>query len=38
MTYFLRIQYRLGNVTEPQLDNLVLSGKITEEDKIYIMS
>lgn len=38
MTYFLRVQYRLGNVTEQQLDNLVLSGKITDEDKIYILS
>ena len=38
MVEFLRIQYRLGRVTEGQLDKLVTDGKIKEEDKVYIMS
>lgn len=38
MVEFLRVQYRLKRVTELQLDKLVLDGKITAEDKIYIMS
>lgn len=38
MVEFLRIQYRLGRVTELQLDTLIIQSKITEEDKIYIMS
>ncbi len=38
MVEFLRVQYRLGRVKEEQLDTLVAQGKITEEDKEYIMS
>lgn len=38
MIEFLRIQYRLKRVTETQLDKLVLDGKISEEDKVYIMN
>jgi hypothetical protein len=38
MIEFLKIQYRLGRVTETQLDKLIVDGKITEEDKVYIMS
>jgi hypothetical protein len=38
MIEFLRVQYRLGRVTETQLDMLIAQGKITEEDKAYIMS
>jgi hypothetical protein len=38
MVEFLRVQYRLGRVTETQLDMLVAQGKITEDDKEYIMS
>lgn len=38
MIEFLKIQYRLGAITEEQLDYLVAGNKITEEDKIYIVS
>ena len=38
MVEFLRVQYRLRRVTEIQLDWLVKEKKITEDDKIYIMS
>lgn len=38
MVEFLRVQYRLRRVTEIQLDGLIKDGKITEEDKTYIMS
>lgn len=38
MIEFLKVQFRLGRVTETQLDMLVSQGKITEEDKAYIMS
>ncbi len=38
MVEFLRAQYRLGRVTDAQLDTLIIQGKITEEDKVYIMS
>ena len=38
MVEFLRVQYRLGRVEEVQLDKLIAQGKITVEDKIYIMS
>ena len=38
MIEFLKIQYRLGRVTETQLDKLVTDKNITEEDKNYIMS
>ena len=38
MIEFLKVQYRLGRVTETQLDMLVIQGKITVEDKNYIMS
>ena len=38
MIEFLKVQYRLGRVTEVQLDTLIAQSKITEEDKTYIMS
>mgnify|MGYP001770049535 CR=1 FL=1 len=38
MVEFLRVQYRLGRVTGEQLNKLITDGKITEEDKNYIMS
>ena len=38
MVEFLKVQYRLNRITETQLDKLIVSGKITEEDKIYIMN
>ena len=38
MVEFLKIQYRLGRVTEIQLDKLVAEGKIEVEDKQYIMN
>lgn len=38
MVEFLRVQYRLRRMTEIQLDGLVKEKKITEDDKIYIMS
>ena len=38
MAEFLRVQYRLSRVTEEQLDMLIAQGKITENDKTYIMS
>ena len=38
MIEFLKIQYRLGRVTKENLDKLIADEKITEEDKIYIMS
>lgn len=38
MVEFLRVQYRMGKVTEDQLDMLITQCKISEEDKIYIMS
>ncbi len=38
MIEFLRIQYELGRVTEEQLDMLIEQGKITKEDKKYIIS
>ncbi len=38
MVEFLRVQYRLGRVTEEQLDKLIAEGKIKEEDKVYIMN
>ena len=37
MIKFLKIQYKLGKIDEDYLDNLVLSGKITEEQKLEIM-
>lgn len=38
MVEFLKIQYRLGRLTEAQLDKLVTDGKITTDDKVYIIS
>ena len=38
MVEFLKIQFRLGRVTETQLDKLVAGGKIEVEDKQYIMN
>jgi len=38
MIEFLRVQYRLGRVTEAQLDMLVEKEAITELEKDYIMS
>lgn len=38
MVEFLRVQYRLGRINEEDLENLITDGKITEEDKVYIMS
>ena len=38
MVEFLKIQFRLGRVTELQLDKLVVEGKIEVEDKQYIMN
>ena len=38
MLEFLKIQYRLGRITESQLDKLVVDGKIEVEDKEYIMN
>ena len=38
MIEFLRVQYRLDRITEEQLDLLVEKNKITEENKMYIMS
>ncbi len=38
MLEFLKIQYRLGRVTEGQLDKLITNKAITEKDKNYIMS
>lgn len=38
MIEFLRVQYRLGRVTEAQLDMLVEKEAITEFEKDYIMS
>lgn len=37
MVEFLKVQYRLGRVTETQIDMLVAQMKITEDDKVYIM-
>lgn len=37
MIEFLKVQYRLGRVTETQLDMLIAQWKITENDKQYIM-
>ena len=38
MIEFLRIQYKLGRITEEDLNKLVRKGIITEEDKEYILS
>lgn len=38
MVEFLKIQYRLGRITELQLDKLVVEDKIEVEDKQYIMN
>ena len=38
MLEFLKIQYRLGRVTEGQLDKLITNKVITEKDKNYIMN
>lgn len=38
MIEFLRIQFRLNRITGSDLDKLVTEGKITEENKTYIMS
>ena len=38
MVEFLKIQFRLGRITEVQLDKLVVDGKIEVEDKQYIMN
>ena len=38
MVEFLKIQYRLGRLTEAQLDKLVTDGKITADDKVYIIN
>ena len=38
MIEFLKIQYRLGRVTETQLDKLIIDKKITTNDKQYVMS
>ena len=38
MVEFLKMQYRLGRLTEAQLDKLVVDGKIEVEDKQYIMN
>ncbi len=37
MVEFLRIQYKIGRVTEKQIDMLVTQGRISGEDKIYIV-
>lgn len=38
MIRFLTLQYRMGKVTEEQLQKLVEKGTITEEEKATIMS
>ena len=38
MVEFLKVQYRMKRVTELQLDSLIKDGKITEEDKEYIIN
>lgn len=38
MVEFLKIQYRLGRINENHLDKLIIEDKITEDDKVYIMS
>lgn len=38
MIRFLTLQYRMGKVTEEQLQKLVEKGIITEEEKTTIMS
>lgn len=38
MIEFLRIQYRLGRVTNEQLDKLIANKTIVEKDKDYITS
>lgn len=38
MVKFLKIQYKLGRITEKQLDNLVKAKKITQKDKGYIIA
>lgn len=37
MIQFLKIQYKLGRVTETQLNALVLQNRITQEQKAEIM-
>lgn len=37
MIEFLRIQYRLGRVTDEQLDKLIINETITKKDKDYII-
>lgn len=37
MAEFLRIQFKLKRINEEFLDILVIKGKITEEEKAYIM-
>lgn len=38
MIRFLTLQYRMGKVTEEQLQRLVENGAITENEKTTIMS
>ena len=38
MIEFLRIQYRLGRVTDEQLDKLITNKAIKQKDKNYIMN
>ena len=38
MIEFLKIQYRLGRINEGHLDKLIADEKITEEEKVYIVS
>ncbi len=38
MVEFLKIQYRLGRINENHLDKLISDGKITSEDKEYIIN
>ena len=37
MVEFLKVQYKLGRVTEAQLNMLIAQGRISVEDKIYIV-
>ena len=37
MVEFLKVQYRMSRVTETQIDMLVAQGRISVEDKIYIV-
>lgn len=37
MKEFLKLQYRMGKITEEMLNQLVEKNKITEEDLAYII-